>query len=129
MFNFHKNWLKGLVTVTGACLLLTACNKELVDPGDITIPGNPVGINIGNGIRTTADDSLFYRIVQKAGLTAMLMDTTKSYTIWVPNNAAVRSFVSAATGGQIPAAAPNSVVSGFLQSSSFPASSAASIVM
>jgi len=53
-------------------------------------------------LRTTADDTLFYKIVVRGGMQNLINDKSKTFTVFSPNNAAVRQFVSGASGGLIP---------------------------
>ena len=47
------NWSKLFTVLLAFTVILSSCNKELEDPGDITIPGTPTGTSLdarGNGI-------------------------------------------------------------------------------
>ena len=123
------NWSKLFTVLLAFTVILSSCNKELEDPGDITIPGTPTGTSLDASLKASADDSLFYRLVTKARLNTLLNDQTKTYTIWVPNNQAIKNLVAGLTQGAVPANAPNEVVSAFLQSSNISAATATSIVM
>lgn len=117
-----------------ATAVLCACNKNVPEiPGTPYVSPNPapstnraLGDTLGSAAR--ANDSLFYRMVVKGGLLATLNNKANTYTVFVPTNAAVRTFITAATGGAIPAGAPDAAFSAFLQSANFPAASAAGIV-
>lgn len=121
-----------LLVLSGAAVL-TACNKGLeqiqgTTPVSVILPGS--GSALGDTLKSSAraNDSLYFKIIVKSGLLATLNNKANEYTVFVPTNAAVRKFVTAITGGAVPAAAPDAVFSAFLSSASFPAASAAGIV-
>lgn len=109
----------------------SSCNKGLEEIGGPPFvtpmpPGN--GKALGDTLATKANDSLYYKIIVKAGLLATLNNKANQYTVFVPTNSAVRTFVTAITGGAVPSAAPDAAFAAFINSASFPAASAAGIV-
>ncbi|RYE16642.1 MAG: hypothetical protein EOP51_25420, partial [Sphingobacteriales bacterium] len=126
LFNKYRNG--GLLVAMGI-IGFTACNKA---PEEILpVPTTPVISSaraIGDTLRLSANDSLFYKIIVRGNMLSTLHDKTKTFTLFSPNNAAVRQFVSGASGGLIPpAGAPEAQYVGFINSS-LPVASAASIV-
>ncbi|CAN5782744.1 hypothetical protein BH11BAC4_BH11BAC4_25340 [soil metagenome] len=110
-----------------AMLVFSSCNKDLEQ-----FPGTPAaGIStdpaLGDVIKANADDSLYYRMIVKSGLLATINNKTTTYTMFVPGNSAMRSFITAASGGLVPPGAPDAVFSGFI-TANLPAASAAGIV-
>lgn len=75
-----------------------SCNKELPDAAPIIYPPvNNSTISIGAAISSDTTLSFFKAAATKAGLLAALSDTTKVFTIFLPNNNAFRA-TAAATG-------------------------------
>jgi hypothetical protein len=110
-------------------IFLSACNKELDQLPAITVPANASGVGtIGAAIAANPNDSLFYKLLQRSTLLPILNDSTKKFTIFAVDNAGMRIFVNAASGGAIPASgAPEATYVGFINSS-LPVTSAAGIV-
>ena len=115
-----------LIICTGL-FFLTSCNKSLEQLAPIPTPVYPTGNGIAAAIATNPNDSLFYRLLVRSGLTATLNDLTKSFTIFAVDNAGMRIFVNAASGGLVPIAAPDAVHSNFI-ATLLPVASAAGIV-
>lgn len=115
-----------LIALSGV-VFLTACNKELEELAPITVPAYPTGTGVAATIAANPNDSLFNRLIVRSGMTATLNDLTKTFTIFAVDNAGMRKFVNAASGGLVPEAAPDAVHSGFI-SGTLPAASAAGIV-
>lgn len=101
---FHKNYIKnGTLALLAAVATFTACNKAPEDFGPL--PTNPPQSSlraIGDSLGRVAGDSLFYRMIVRGGQLTTLNDKARSFTVFVPGNAAVRQLVSALSGGTIP---------------------------
>jgi hypothetical protein len=115
-----------LVLLSGL-FFLTSCNKDLEQFAALPTPTYPTGLGVAATIAANPNDSLFSRMIVRSGLGATLNDVTKTYTIFAVDNAGMRLFVTAASGGLVPAGAPDAVVSGFI-AGSLPAASAAAII-
>jgi hypothetical protein len=97
-----------------ATVVLTSCNKE---PEQIPGTGGPTvtsGATLGDTLRNIASDSLYYRLILKARMEGMLTSRSNYYTLFVPDNNAMKQFINAASGGQVPLNAPDAVFSGFI---------------
>lgn len=94
--------------VLAAGLFLTvSCNKDLEQLAPIPTPVYPTGNGVAATLAATATDSLFSRIVIKSGMSTILNDNTKSFTVFVPdNNAMILSL-----GGSL--AAANAAIASF----------------
>ncbi len=124
---FNNNKLKtGLLLLTASLFFITACNKD-VQQFPVPTPTPVTGIALGETVKATADDSLYYKLIVRSGLLTTLNNTSNSYTLYVAGNAAMRQFVNIASGGLIPIAAPDAVHANFI-STQLPASSAGAIV-
>jgi len=105
-----------LIVILFAFSVLTSCNK---DPE--ALPENPIvpvtGTSLADTLATRPDDSLFVRLLIKAGMIESLSNQTLSQTLFVPGNSAIKNFLSfyAGTFGiNIPAIASDSVFSAFI---------------
>lgn len=108
-------------------VFLTSCNKELETLPNITVPTYPVGTTLGKTIAANANDSLFNRLLIRSGLSSLFLDSTKTFTMFVPDNAGMKIFINTISGGAVPLAAPDAVFSGFI-TANIPVASAAGII-
>lgn len=123
--NYIQNKIKtGLLLLVASAAVISSCNKE-PEQFPIVKPTPPSGNSIGTTIQTT--DNLFSKMVARAGYTALLKDSTKTFTVFVPTDAAMQQLISALSGGAIPIGAPTATFEGFINSS-LPVASAAGIV-
>jgi hypothetical protein len=112
-----KSWLAVIVVV----MLLASCNKIYTDPTPLVPPGDKAGNTLAKTLAATASDSLYYRLIIKSGILtatatnpATITDSTLRFTMFVPDNNAMKSFINAISGGAVPLAAPDAVFSGFI---------------
>lgn len=128
MNSFINKYKNGGLLIAAAIMGLTACNKEVEQIGPAPVaPVISSARAIGDTLRLGIEDSLFYKIIVRGGQLNLLNDKTKTFTLFSPNNAAVRQFISGASGGAIPPiGAPEAVYVGFINSS-LPVASAAGI--
>ena len=123
-----NNKLRALcLVILSGLFLLSSCNKELEQFAVIPAPTYPTGLGVAATIAANPNDSLFNRLIVRSGLAATLNDLTKSYTIFAVDNAGMKVFVNAASGGAVPLNAPDATFSAFI-AGSLPAASAAGIV-
>lgn len=121
-----KSLKTGFILSITAMVVFSSCNKELetiTDPAAAT----PSGSALGETLKGTANDSLYYRLIIKSGLLNSLNNKSTTFTMFVPDNNAMRIFINAASGGLVPINAPDAVFSGFI-TANIPAASAAGIV-
>lgn len=112
-----------LLAITAMMFILSSCNKALEQfPTPVIVA--PAGLALGETIATIADDSLYYRFIVKSGLLATINNKSNIFTMYVPNNAAMRQFLVAIGA---PPGQPDAVYSGFI-TAFVPAATAASIV-
>ena len=113
-----------LLAVAAMMFILSSCNKSLEQfPAPAVVA--PAGLALGETIATIADDSLYYRLIVKAGLLTTINTKSNIFTMFVPNNAAMRQFLVAIGAPAQPQ--PDAVYSGFI-TAFVPATTAASIV-
>ncbi len=123
--NYIQNKIKtGLLLLVASATVISSCNKE-PEQFPVTPTTPPSGITIGATIETT--DNLFSKLVAKSGYSALLKDNTKTFTVFVPTDAAMQQFINAISGGMVPIGAPAAVYEGFI-AANIPAASAAGIV-
>ena len=115
-----------LLAIAAMMFILSACNKD-VEQFATPVVVAPAGLALGETIATIADDSLYYRMIVRGGMLTTINNKSNIFTMYVPNNAAMRQFVAAASGGAIPVGTPDAIVSGFI-AGVLPAATAASIV-
>lgn len=116
----------GLLAAVSAMTILSSCNKDL-EQFPATTPTDPTGQALGEKLAATPTDSLYYRLIIKAGMTATLNTRSTYYTMFVPDNAAMRPFLTAASGGAVPLGSPDAAYSAFI-TNNFPATSAVGVV-
>ena len=123
-----KNKIKALtIPMAAAAFLLTSCNKDVKQFADLT-PATPSSAgNIAQIIAATPTDSLYYRMIVRAGMVATLSDSSRAYTMLITDNNGMKIFVNAASGGAVPLAAPDAVFSAFI-ANTLPVASAAGII-
>ena len=98
MNSFRKiNRLLVSSLIVASCYLLSACNKEVEQLGDIPSQ-QPSGSTLEQVIRNNADYSLYYALIQRGGQLGLINDLSRSYTMFVPNNDAMKAFISAQSG-------------------------------
>ncbi len=123
--NYIQNKLKtGLLLLVASATVISSCNKE-PEQFPVTPATAPSGITIGTTIQTT--DNLFSKLVARAGYTALLKDSTKTFTVFVPTDAAMQQFINVISGGLVPIGAPAATYEGFI-AANIPVASAAGIV-
>lgn len=115
-----------LVAISGS-LLLSACNKDLEQFAPIAKPVYPTGSGIAAALAANPNYSMYSALITRAGMTATLNDTTKTFTLFATDNNGMKIFVNAASQGAVPLNAPDATFLGFI-SGSLPAASAAGIV-
>lgn len=121
-----KIFKRGFLSAASAILILSACNKDVEQFADPVTPV-PAGNTLGATLAADPDDSLYLAMVKRAGLLTTINNPGANYTLFVPDNNAMRIFVNAASGGAIPIAAPDAVHSGFI-STTLPVASTAGLV-
>lgn len=115
MFMKHINGKNRILTVVALCgaLMFGSCNKGLNEIEDITFPES-TGSLLGDTLRSNANDSLYYRLIVRSGLLSTINNKTANYTLFVPDNAGMKFFINAVSGGLVPLNAPDAVFSGFI---------------
>ena len=116
----------GFLSAIAAMLILSSCNKDLEQFSE-TAPVPATGISLGATLAANPDDSLYLVLVKRGGLLTTINNTAATFTMFVPGNSAMRSFVAAVSGGLLPPGTPDPIIAGFL-STTFPADQAAAIV-
>jgi uncharacterized surface protein with fasciclin (FAS1) repeats len=114
----------GLLLAFSAMMILSSCNKDveqLAGPGYVA----PSGLSLGETIAATPTDSLYYRMIVRAGLLSTVTNKSNFYTMFVPDNNAMKVFINAISG--IPLASPDAVFAGFINTT-LPVASANGIV-
>jgi hypothetical protein len=104
-----------LVILSGIIFITSSCNKDLEQLPAIAKPAYPTGATIGATIAANPNDSLFNRLIIRSAVNAALFnDSTKTFTLFVPDNNGMKVFINAASGGLVPLAAPDAVFSNFI---------------
>jgi uncharacterized surface protein with fasciclin (FAS1) repeats len=115
-----------LFQLAALMLILVSCNKDVEQFTEAPVTP-PSGKALGETIAATATDSLYYRLISRAGLVSTINNKATSFTMFVPDNNAMKVFINAISQGQVPLQAPDAVFSGFI-STKIPAATAAGIV-
>ena len=114
-----KKLLFSLLMLAG----LTSCNKDVDQPGDI-MQSAPTGVTLQEQMKNNAADSLFYRLLIHGGQESLIADSNKQFTVFVPDNQAMKRFINAASGGLVPILAPDFVFSQFITTALTPVQAA-----
>jgi uncharacterized surface protein with fasciclin (FAS1) repeats len=104
-----------LPVIAAMMFILSSCNKD-VEQFDTPVVVTPAGLALGETIATIADDSLYYHLIVRGNMLTTINTKSNIFTMFVPNNAAMRQFVTAASGGLIPAGSPDATYAKFLDS-------------
>lgn len=116
----------GVLSALFAITVFSACNDDLEQISG-TSPAPVTGPTLDSVLRANPTDSLYYRLIVRGGQLSLINSRTNFFTLFVPNNNAMKLFINAASGGQVPLAAPDAVFSGFINTV-IPPATAASIV-
>lgn len=129
--NIINNSKNGCIAIITMLVLFTSCNKLNVNPVPLPAPTTPAGNTLAKALAASANDSLYNRLVIKSGILtatpATITDSTLRFTMFVPDNNAMKSFINALSGGAVPLNAPDAVFSGFI-TANIPTASAVGIV-
>ena len=82
-----------LFQLIAAMLVLVSCNKD-VEQFTETPVTPPSGKALGETIAATATDSLYYRLISRAGLVATITNTAATFTMFVPDTNAMTVFLT-----------------------------------
>jgi uncharacterized surface protein with fasciclin (FAS1) repeats len=110
-----------------AMAVLSSCNKDLEQFPEAAPPAASTANAIGDNLKSIARDSLFYKLVQRAGLLDTLNNKSKTFTVFVPDSNAIKGFLAAALGNPGIVTLSNQVVSTIILTQ-FPPASANAIV-
>lgn len=104
-----------LLAVSAMMFILSSCNKDVEQFATpvVTTPTTPA---LGETIATIADDSLYYHLIVRGNMLTTINTKSNIFTMYVPNNAAMRQFVAFASGGLLPVGTPDATVAKFLDS-------------
>jgi len=72
--------------------LITSCNKDVEQLSEGF--NVPTGVKLGDTIKNTPSQSLFYDLLVKTQLINELNDSSRSFTVFAPNNEAIKEVVS-----------------------------------
>jgi len=101
-----------LLAVSAMMFILSSCNKD-VEQFETAAVVAPAGLALGETIATIADDSLYYKLIIRGGMLTTINTKSNIFTMFVPNNAAMRQFLVALGA---PAGQPDAVYVGVINS-------------
>lgn len=107
--------------------LIFSCNKNVQQFSDPALSTPPAGLALGETIAARQTDSLYYRLMIKAGTLPIINNKAATFTMFVPDNTAMKLFINAISGGAVPLAAPDAVFAGFI-TANIPVAAAVGIV-
>jgi uncharacterized surface protein with fasciclin (FAS1) repeats len=115
-----------LGVVTSLMLLTASCNKDLEQfPDNVAQPSSLPRLD--QALQSNPNYSLYYALVVRGGQLSMISDSTKLFTMFVPENNGVKQLISALTGGAVPVNAPDAVFLGVINTQ-IPVDQAAALV-
>lgn len=104
MILISKKIKTGFLLMVTSMAILSSCNKE-VEQFPLNVTTIPSGLSLAETVAATPNDSLFNKIIKKnAAIVTLLTSKSSSFTLFVPDNAAV----IASFGGTL--AAANAVI-------------------
>lgn len=121
----HKFKALGLLSFC-LLILLSACNKK-VEQFIETPPVTQSGLALGETLASNPNNSLFYSLLVRGNMLATINNKNTTFTMYVPDNNAMKLFVNAISGGLVPIIAPDAVFAGFI-SANIPVATAATII-
>lgn len=110
---FNRRKLAGFFSFATAVIIFTSCNKDT--PGPIPIPYTPANnstTSIGAEISSNPSYSIFKAAATRVGAMAMLSDSTKVFTVFLPDDNAF--IASGITSAAVIAALPIASVGGIV---------------
>ncbi len=123
--------ISGLAIVLLLILPMVSCNKLYIDPVPLPIPATAAGNTLAKTLAASAGDSLYYKLVQRSGILtatpATITDSSLRFTMFVPDNNAMRVFINALSGNMVPLGSPDAVFAGFI-AANIPVANAVAIV-
>jgi uncharacterized surface protein with fasciclin (FAS1) repeats len=115
-YNMKNKIINIILSAATVMLLMTSCNKELYQfPEGAVVPAT--GPTLNEVMQSNTDDSLYYKMITRIGLNAVLADTTKFHTLFVTNNNGLKpilSGIAAQAGINLPVNAPDAFFSAFI---------------
>jgi uncharacterized surface protein with fasciclin (FAS1) repeats len=112
------------LVILAGLFLITSCNKDLEQFAAIPKPVYPTGNGVAATLAANPNYSNYAALIARAGMTATLNDSTKSFTVFATDNNGMNLFATAASGGLVPYPAPTAVVLGFINTNLLPAQAA-----
>lgn len=115
----NKNlWLNkiGILAILFSILIIS-CNKDVDAP---VANDRPVttGKSIGKILSENSSYSLLLALANKVGLAGALSDSSKIFTVFAPDNNAIKQFVSIYTNGAVSPTLPDNIFLGIISSAS-----------
>jgi uncharacterized protein (TIGR02145 family) len=80
----------------------------------VTTPPQPTGQTLDKVLEGNPNDALFLELVKRAGLLSMISDSSKTYTLFVPENNGFKVMINALSQGLVPINAPDAVFAQFI---------------
>lgn len=118
----------GFFGLLALLIIVAGCNKDVEQFPEIMPPAPHPSPGLATTLASNSNYTLYNAIVVKSGMSATLNDSTKTMTMFVPSNAAVKQAITAMTGGAVPAGSPDAVYMGFINSANFTQETAKAIV-
>ena len=125
--NFLNKILKPFLITGLIAFVISSCNKDVEQFPEIVPPGANPSPGLATVLASSAN-TLYNAIVIKSGMSATLNDSTRTLTMFVPVNAAVKQAITALTGGLVPSGSPDAAYLGFISSANFTQQTAVGIV-
>ncbi len=98
-------------------ITIISCNKDVDSPVANDKPA-PSGKSIGKILSENSSYSLLLAIANKVGLAAPLSDSSKTFTLFAPDNNAIKQFVSIYTNGAVSPSFPDTEFLNIISSAS-----------
>ena len=118
--------ISSIIALFISIISISSCNKELEQVNEAAVVPSTLP-KLDQQLRDNADFSLYYALVVRGNQLSLINDSTRSFTMFVPGNAGIKSLINALSGGLVPTSAPNAVFESFINNQ-VPVAQAAAIV-
>jgi uncharacterized surface protein with fasciclin (FAS1) repeats len=121
-----KYKLASKLSIVMLLIAMVSCNKDVPAPVPVTFPA-PSGSSIAEVLTANPSYSFLLAAVTKVGLATAVSNKNAVFTVFAPDNNAMKQFINIASGGLIPLNAPDAAFLNFINNQ-VPVATLASVI-